>query len=302
MHIMQARLRMEFNVMISERLPRILAINDLSGFGRCSLSVIMPILSVMKVQVCPLPTTMLSTHTGNLGDVEKEDLTNFMINAFNHYKVLNIDFDMIYTGYLSNEKQIDICKNIFKDVKNSIKIVDPVMGDNGILYKTFNPRIRDRMNELCKQADIITPNLTEALILLNEQYLNYPITTTMAKSYLFKLSKEFSKKIIITGVHLADGKISNIAYDAEKNTFWRADVNTIPTIYHGTGDMFTAIIAGSLINNDSLPISMCRATKFLELAVRTTYSYGNDSRYGLMFEHCLNWLFESDNFEEYSIL
>jgi len=155
---------------------KVVAIHDLSGFGRCSLTVIIPILSAMGIQVCPVPTAILSTHTGGFDNMVFKDLTDYISLCYQHYKSLNLEFDAIYSGFLASSAQIDCCFEFFRGSEgdagfsNALKIVDPVMGDNGKPYKTYTKELCSRMNELVSIADIITPNLTEAAILLDEDY------------------------------------------------------------------------------------------------------------------------------------
>ena len=151
-----------------DRPKRVAAIHDLSGFGRCSLSVILPTLSVMGVQVCPVPTTVFSTHTGGLGSVEQRDLSDFTLPCLEHYRRLGLEFECVYSGFLSSQEQIDHGLKFFSTYQDALAVVDPVMGDHGRPYRTITPQMRSRLGELVRVADIITPNLTE-LCLLTEQ-------------------------------------------------------------------------------------------------------------------------------------
>ena len=156
--------------MINRQQMRVAAIHDLSGFGRCSLAVIMPVLSAMGIQCCPVPTAVLSTHTGGFEDIVIKDLTDYISPALAQYKKLGIGFDAVYSGFLASTEQIDHCLEFFSCYKDSLKVVDPVMGDHGKPYRTYTPELCRRMGELVNVADAITPNLTEAAILLGEKY------------------------------------------------------------------------------------------------------------------------------------
>ena len=275
-------------------IPRVVAIHDLSGFGRCSLSVISPTLSVMGVQCCAVPTTVLSTHTGGFGTPSVCDLTDYIKLTLKHYKEIDIDFDCVYTGYLGSLEQIDHCIEFCKSYPDALKVVDPVMGDHGKVYKAFTSKICSRMGELVAVADLITPNLTEASILLSQEYPKEPMTQSVVKSWLVKLSQLGPKMVIITGVLTADGTVANFGYEAEHNAFWRVDCDYVPAQYPGTGDLFASIIVGSILKGDSLPIAMAKATEFLEVAIRTTYSYRTDKRCGVMFEKALPYLVQNN--------
>lgn len=267
---------------------RVAAIHDLSGFGRCSLAVILPVLSSMGIQCCPVPTAVLSTHTGGFDGVVIRDLTDYIAESLEQYKKLEIGFDAIYSGFLANTEQIDHCLEFFSHYKDSLKVVDTVMGDHGKTYRTCTPELCRRMRELVSVADVITPNLTEAAILLGE---NYPaeLTASKAKSWLARLCEKV-KIAVITGVPLADGKIANVGYDRENSGFWRVDWDYVPVSYPGTGDIFASVLTGGLLKGDSLPIAMDRATNFAQITIKTTYSYGLEPRNGVMFEPVLSWL------------
>lgn len=286
---------------INNRPMRVAAIHDLSGFGRCSLSVILPVLSVMGVQVCPVPTAVLSAHTGGLGDVEFRDLTDFIRPTLEHYKRLELDFECIYSGFLGSEEQIDHCLEFFSTYKSSL-VVDPVMGDHGKAYKTYTKRMRDRMGELVRVADIVTPNLTEAAMLLGEEYPTAPLTRTQAKSLLVRLSELGPDYVVVTGVSMATNEIANIGYDRKHNSFWYVPCDYVPVSYPGTGDIYASVLIGSFLNGDSLPMAMDRATRFLEIAIKTTFTYAEDTRYGVMLEKSLPYLTQKDVLNNYKIL
>jgi len=281
---------------------KVAAIHDLSGIGRCSLTVIMPILSVMGVQTCPVPTAILSSHTGGFGDVVIRDLTDYIEPALKHYDRLNENFNCIYSGFLASNLQIDHCLNFFLKYKNALKVVDPVMGDHGKPYKTCTPELCKRMIELVRVADIITPNLTEASILLGENYPNSPMTAQQAKSWLVRLSEKGPKTIVMTSIVLADGTNCNLGYDKEHNSFWKVPFDFVPVSYPGSGDIFASVLVGGLLKGDSLPIAINRATSFTELAIKTTFSYSSEPRNGVMIESCLNWLVQNATLREFETL
>lgn len=285
-----------------QRNKKVVAIHDLSGIGRCSLTVILPILSVMGIQVCPVPTAILSSHTGGFGDVEIKDLTDYIPEALKHYKRLKENFDCIYSGYLASVMQIDYCLEFFNSYNKSLKIVDPVMGDHGKLYKAFTSELCERMKELVKCADIITPNLTEASILLGEKFPDGLMTTQEAKSWLVRLSEKGPQIVVMTSVVLADGSNCNLGYDRENNAFWKVVCDFVPVNYPGSGDIFSSVLVGGLLNGDSLPIAINRATSFTEIAIKTTYSYSCEPRNGIMIESCLNWLSEKTTMKDYETL
>lgn len=279
---------------MEKRPARVAAIHDLSGFGRCSISVILPVLSAMGVQVCPVPTAVLSAHTGGLGDPVIRDLTDYIEPALRHYKSLGIDFEAVYTGFLGSGEQVDCCLEFFKEYPDALKIVDPVMGDNGKPYRTCTQELRRRMKELAAAADIITPNITEAAMLLDEAYPAAPLTRSEAKSMLLRLSQMGPKRVVITGTELAEGVLSAVGYDGENSSFWYVPCEYIPVNYPGCGDIYASVLIGAELSGASLPIAMARAGDFAELCVKTTYSYGSDPRYGVMLESVLGKLIKNE--------
>ncbi len=285
-----------------EPVKRIAAIHDLSGVGRCSLSVILPILSAMEVQVCAVPTAVLSAHTGGFGEVVFRDLTDFIPAALSHYRELGLSFDAVYSGFLGSQEQVDHCLDFFRAYPDALIVVDPVMGDHGKPYRTCTPQMRQRMTEMIGMADLITPNLTETSILLGESYPALPLTQSEAKSKLLRLSRMGPEYVLMTGVEMADGKISNIGYDGKRGAFWRVDCDYVPVAYPGTGDIFASVIVGSLLQGDSLPIAIERATRFLELAIRRTFSYDTEPRHGVLLESCLGWLKQEHSLKGYRLL
>ncbi|MEM0529330.1 pyridoxamine kinase [Zongyangia sp. HA2173] len=272
---------------MNHRPMRVAAIHDLSGFGRCSLTVILPVLSAMGVQACPVPTAVFSTHLGGLGEVAYRDLTDFMEPALAHYRQLDIGFEAIYSGFLSTENQIGHCLAFLESYPDALAVVDPVMGDHGKPYKSHPPALQLRMRDLVREADVITPNLTEAAMLLDQDFPSFPITRAQGKSMLVRLSELGPGKVVITGVKLATGEMANIGYDREKNAFWAVDCDYVPVSYPGTGDIFASVLTGGMLTGDSLPMAMDRASRFVELTIKTTFGYGSDTRYGVMLEMCL---------------
>ena len=279
---------------MEKRPARVAAIHDLSGFGRCSISVILPVLSAMGVQVCPVPTAVLSSHTGGLGDPVIRDLTDYIEPALRHYQSLGVEFEAVYTGFLGSGEQVDCCLEFFKAYPKALKIVDPVMGDNGRPYRTCTPELRRRMSELAAAADIITPNITEAAMLLEESYPAAPLTRSEAKSMLLRLSHMGPKRVVITGAELAQGGLASLGYDGVNGSFWYVPCEYIPVHYPGCGDIYASVLLGAELSGASLPIAMARAAAFTELCVKTTYSYGSDPRYGVMLESVLGSLLKNE--------
>jgi pyridoxine kinase len=271
---------------------QIAAIHDLSGFGRTSLSVVIPILSAMGIKVCPLPTAVLSSHSRFEG-YHFTDLTAHMQPIIDHWKALNISFDAIYSGFLGSPEQINIVSRMIDTFKNEDQfvVVDPVLGDNGKTYGPINQEMVSEMRLLIQKADCITPNLTEASLLLNEPY-HFNITDEEIKEWILRLSVMGPQIVVVTGVpnNSSMKNSSVIAYDRNSSRFWKVPINYIPADFPGTGDCFTSVMTGALLQGDSLPIALERAVHFISCGVRATLGYDYDQNEGILLERILNRL------------
>ena len=285
--------------------PRAAAIHDLSGFGRSSLSVVMPILSTMGVQVCALPTAVLSTDTAYFEGYHFVDLTEEMPGIINHWKSLKISFDAIYSGFLGSPKQVDIVAGFIDHFSQAdqLVVVDPVLGDNGQPYPTMGPEMMAEMRRLVGLADVITPNFTEAAFLL--QTSPPPrIDEEELKDWTRRLSQAGPQRVIITSVPVPEEKkvSSVVAYDRQDGRLWKVDCSYIPAQYPGTGDIFASVIVGSLLQGDSLPIALDRAVQFVSMAIRSTFGYSYPGREGVILEKVLSNLTAPVTSSSYEIL
>ena len=266
-------------------LKKVAAINDLSGIGKCSLTVAIPILSSLKVQCCPFPTAILSSQTG-FSEYTFLDLTNEMEKYSNTWKKLNLNIDTIYSGFLGSSSQIDIVRNFIKSNPHAFVIVDPVLGDNGELYPIFNNDTCTKMKDLVIHSNLITPNITEACLLLNKDYkdnFSEEEVITIAK----KLSELGPSKVIITGI-IRDNMIYNLSYDKEEDKAFTYGLEYNKCSYSGTGDIFVSIICGLITNNYDLEFAVKTASDFIYKCVSYTSKYEDDRNQGVMFEMFLN--------------
>ena len=180
---------------MEKRPPRVAAIHGLAGFGRSSLAVVIPTLSSMGAQVCPVPTAVLSTHTGGLGDVEYRDLTDYIRPCLEHYQRLELGFEAVYSGFLSSPAQADDVEAFIAAYPDALAVVDPVMGDHGRPYRTCTPELMARMRALVRSADVITPNIPEA-----EALTGFKISDTASiQQAALDLQKQGAKNVIIKG-------------------------------------------------------------------------------------------------------
>ena len=273
---------------------KVAAIHDLSGFGRSSLTAIIPTLSAMGVQVCPLPTAILSNHTSGFDSYSYVDLTDNMEEFIDQWKKLNLNFDCIYSGFLGSTRQIQIISDFIDhfSTENNFVVVDPVMGDDGQLYSSFTDAIIPEMRRLVAKADVITPNFTEACYLLGEKEMPEDVDMEIAKKWLRKLSDMGPEIVIITS--FPDPKneknTSVLAYDKKGDAFWKVACRYIPAAYPGTGDTFASVVIGSLLQHDSLPVALDRATQFISQCIKASYGYDYPKRNGVLLEKELDLL------------
>lgn len=280
---------------------RVLAIHDLSCFGRCALTVIIPALSTMGICTVPLPTALLSTHTGGFTDLAFLDLSDTMDPALTHYKSLGLSFDAIYTGFLGSSGQIDtVAQAIDMFSEGALVLVDPVMGDDGKVYSTYTSEMCRRMRELCRKASIITPNLTEAYLLCDEEYRDtseMPADDALeeAERLRTKLTMLYgTERIALTGIELADGQIATVSYDSRCPT--KESVHTIHRIecgYPGTGDLFASVLLGKLLSKESFHSAVDFACRIVAEMIADTAKYDTPRREGLRLEKNLSRLTEN---------
>ncbi|MFO8235161.1 MAG: pyridoxamine kinase [Bacteroidales bacterium] len=271
-------------------IKKVAAIHDISGFGRASLTVVIPILSRMGMQVCPLPTAVLSTHS-KFKNFHFVDLTEELEPMMNHWKQLNLNFNAIYSGFLGSHRQMKIVSDFIKSFKSNdtIVVIDPVLGDDGKLYATFDINHVKEMRKFINKADIITPNLTEAAMLL-EKKIQQSISDDEIKNWILELSQKGPQIIIVTSVPEKNNFTSVLAYDKKDGRFWKVSVNHIPANFPGTGDAFASVITGSLLQGDSLPLALDRAARFTSMGVKSTYGYKYNSNEGILLEKILDSL------------
>lgn len=272
-------------------LKKVAAINDLSGIGKCSLTVAIPILSALKVQCCPFPTAILSSQTG-FSEYTFLDLTKEMKEYSSTWKKLNLEVDTICSGFLGSIDQIDIVINFIKENPNAFVIVDPVLGDNGLLYPVFDKDSCKKMKELVKHSDLITPNITEACLLLNKDFKK-----DFSENEIISIAKDLSnigpQKVIITGI-AKDNMIYNLSYDKANDKYFTYGLEYNKCSYSGTGDIFVSIICGLITNGYNLDFAVKTASDFIYKCVSYTSKYKVDRNHGVMFEMFLNDLTSID--------
>ena len=279
---------------------KIAVINDLSGFGKCSLTAAIPVISVMGVQVCPMPTAVLSSQTG-YPSYCCYDFTDKMDNIRSEWEKLNVKFDGIYTGYVADERQI---LNILKFVdtfktENTFLLTDPVMADNGKVYSMYNEKLLELMQLLVRRADIITPNLTELTLLCKEsygklmEYRNTELFLGKIKDMALSLVNNGTKNVIVTGIPVDNTdkdkmRIGNLLVNKDETYF-----SSYPykgESYSGTGDIFASVISAGVAGGRGIKESIDLAGKFIQSSIADTCSETTDANDGIEFEKHLGML------------
>lgn len=278
---------MDFRITKTEQIPKkVCAIHDLSCLGRCALTVVMPILSQMGIQAVPLPTALLSTHTGGFSDFSFLGLTDEMSKIRAHFDKMGMDFDCVYSGFLGDEKQIEFVLDFAESqrAKNgAVFFADPVMGDDGIKYQTYTDEMCRLTRNIAHSADIITPNLTEACLLLGTDYRE-SFTDAEIKDMLEALSFGGKTSVVITGVSGKDGTIGARYFDRETRAYGGHFTTKLDASYPGTGDAFSSAVLGSLLSGLGLDSAVRGAVSYVFEAISLTYKMGTAVREGILLE------------------
>lgn len=264
---------------------KIALINDLSGFGRCSISVELPIISHMKIQCCPLPTSIFSNHTA-YDSFFFEDFTAQMVPYMEEWKKLGLTFDGICSGFLGSARQIEIVQHFLKSFKSdhTIVILDPIMGDDGKAYTTYTEELCQKMKHLVPYADIITPNLTEACILTDTPYKKNLRLKELAE-LTHKLEQMGPKKIVITGIPQGS-YIANYCWESGREPSV-IKTHKVGTSRCGTGDIFSAIVSADAVNGVEFYTSVRKASLFIKKCILKSMEYDIPLNDGVCFEELL---------------
>ena len=272
--------------------PRIAAIHDLSCFGRCSLTIALPVLSAMGCQCCPLPTALLSAHTGFPGNTFL-DLTVEMGRIADHWAAMDLQFDAIYSGFLGSADQVDTVARFFNTFKKSSTavIVDPVMGDHGTAYRTCTPELCRGMRVLAENSDVITPNLTEAALLLDRPYEE--IRQADAYEVVRRLSLGGRRSVVLTGYFSEPGQTGALCFDRDSGESKAVQTPREPQDFSGTGDLFASVLAGGVAKGVPLFQAAQAAADFVRDCIARTLAEGLTEQDGVDFEPLLGQLTSS---------
>lgn len=271
-----------------------LAIHDLSCVGRCSLTVALPVLSAAGLHVSVLPTALLSTHTGEFTGYTNLDLTQEMAKIYAHFQTLPLRFDGLYSGFLGSWEQLALVEDVFAHYRraDTLLLVDPVMADHGKLYATYTETLARDMGRLCRQADVIVPNLTEAAILLEASYREQP-SFPQVEAMLRALHKRYGcRQAVITGI-LRDGLLGAAAYDAQRDCVFFHGQPPMDHVFYGTGDVLASALLAGLMRGRGLAQATTLAVDFTYQSMLHTLDNGLPLRYGVAFEQALPMLVRS---------
>ncbi len=263
---------------------RVAAIHDISCFGKCSLTVALPVLSAAGIETPIIPTAVLSTHTGGFTGYTFRDLTDDILPVAEHWKKSDIDVDAVYTGYLGSKEQVGIVMQTADIIRKEggLLLVDPAMADNGKLYGGFPEDFPAEMKKLCQKADIITPNITEAVMMLGMEYKAGPYTEDYINEILDGLAAVTDAAVVLTGVYYDDKKLGAVCAQGKDRTFCCSD--RINAFYHGTGDLFSSALLGALMNGKELIASVQIAVDYTCACIRRTKDLHPEMKYGVAFE------------------
>lgn len=268
--------------------PRLAMINDIAGFGRCSTTVSLPVISVMKVQVCPVPTSVLSNHLG-FPLCHFDDYTSHMRDYIKVWNELGLTFDGLYCGFLGNEEQIDIVREFVEMFRPPLFLLDPVMGDHGRAYSSITETHVQKMKKLLPLADIITPNITEACLLTGTPWKDGEWTMQELSGLCERLASLCLKdsvgaSIVITGIRQGDSLVNFLWDDGVYTTVATPIAGASRP---GTGDIFASILAADAVRGETLLTSVQKAANFVGLCIAGSEKAGTPVQEGVVFEKYL---------------
>lgn len=275
-----------------ERQKRVAAVHDISGFGKCSLTVALPVISAAGIEVSVLPTAVLSAHTAVPGNIFCRDLTDDMEHFISHWDELGLHFDAIYTGYLGSAKQAEIVCDFIDRFRqpDTLVIVDPAMADNGRMYSLFDMNFARSMLPLCQKADIIVPNITEALFLLEREYVSGPHSRDFTDELVDSLQSLCGCDVVLTGISCDENTMAVACRTQKAGQTEYINNRRIPGTFHGTGDVFASALTAARLSGRTLKESAEIAVQLTVGSIKRTAAGGTDHKYGVDFERGL-WQF-----------
>ena len=271
-------------------IPRIAAVHDLCGYGKCSLGVAIPVLSAAGCDVCPVPTGLFSSHTAFPGWY-MHDTTNILADYLEAWRGIGVEIDAVYSGFLGAPEQVDIIRSIYERYPTALRVVDPVMADHGKVYPTYTPELVSAMADLACDADILTPNLTEAAIILGREWTGADIAETEVRDIISALRERGAKNVVLKGIEHGDGLIHNYVW-GEAADFIETTNPKLPYMLHGTGDLFASALLAAVMAGRSLAESTSFAADFTADAMVVSAKQPDFENRGVSFEPLLGKIAE----------
>lgn len=270
-------------------IPRVAAVHDLCGYGKCSLGVAIPVLSAAGCDVCPVPTGLFSSHTAFPGWY-MHDTTAILPDYLEAWKGIGVDIDAVYSGFLGAPEQVNIIKGIYETYPKALRIVDPVMADHGKVYTTYTPELCSAMAELAEGADILTPNLTEAAIILDEPigdaWAGESISDDEARRMVEALLAKGTKTVVLKGVQRGDGLIRNFV-GSQSGAFFEVNNELLPYMLHGTGDLYCSCLLAAVMAGKALDEAVRFAGDFVHDAMIVSSKQPQFCERGVSYEPLL---------------
>ena len=232
-------------------IPRIAAVHDLCGYGKCSLGIAIPVLSAAGADVCPVPTGLFSSHTAFPGWY-MHDTTSILPDYLAAWKGIDVEIDAVYSGFLGAPEQVDIIRDLYDTYRGALRVVDPVMADHGQVYPTYTPELCSAMAELACEADILTPNLTEAAIILDREWQGTDLSDDEAKEIIDALISKGAKNVVLKGIQRkGETEIRNFVGGVDCDVF-EVHNEFVPYMLHGTGDLYCSCLLAGVMAGKSL--------------------------------------------------
>lgn len=268
-------------------IPRVAAVHDMCGYGKCSLGVAIPVLSAAGIDVCPAPTALFSAHT-KFPVFYMHDTTEMLDEYLDAWREEHVDLDGIYSGFLGSAEQVAVIKRLYAEYPHALHIVDPVMGDGGVKYPTYTDELCAAMAELVDGADILTPNLTEASILTGIPYQGQDVSVEFIQQNANKLLEMGAKAVVIKGVvHEGEGIIRNYIATTDEPQVVEVSSELLPYMLHGTGDLFASALTAAVYTGRSLREAVEFAGELVRDAMHITREQPDFEMRGVSFEPTL---------------
>lgn len=266
-------------------IPRMAAVHDMCGYGKCSLTAAIPILSAAGCDVCPVPTALFSAHT-RYAVYTFHDTTDILDGYLDAWRKENVELDGVYSGFLGSAQQVAIIKRLYAEYPHALRLVDPVMGDGGHTYPTYTPELCEAMRTLADGADVLMPNLTEAAILTGREYPGQDLDDAQVSEIVDALLALGARNVVLKGIDRGDGKIRNIVASATTGAAGRHELvhDKLPFMTHGTGDAFASALCGAVMAGRPLAESAHIAGEFVRHAMEHTQSQPHHEERGVSFE------------------